>query len=264
MNATDFLSEKIGGRRPRIGIALDPSCATDNIVAACNLVGDIVDVVKFEGPDSMSGLVKASISRAVAAVHKGSWDGDAAWNVFAKGRGISGDPVSFSLYVVPGDSPRLMANFPYDTTSVWDLDMLQRCCEFASHFLQTCGTEPKVGLLTAGKRSWIEPSGNPAIKETFEVADGMMRFIEEMGRQAKIYDHRAELAINDGVNVLMWPDSVSGNMGTRTLHFFGGFSLIGGVVVNDSCPYVEIQQTAGIEAYRASLLLAGLLAVQRE
>lgn len=264
MISADFLSEKIGGERPRIGIAMDPSFATDTIAAACKLVGEIVDVVKFEGPDSMSDLVKASINREIAAVHKGSWDGVVAWNTFAKGWEISGDPVSFSLYEVPGDSPRLLANFPYDTTVVWDLEMRRRCCKSAARFLQVGGAEVKVGLLTAGKRSWIERSGNPTIKETFAVADGMMGFLAEMGLQAKIYDHRAELALNDGVNVLMWPDSVSCNMGTRTLHFFGGFPLIGGVVVNDSCPYVEIQQTAGIEAYRASLLLAGLLAVQRE
>lgn len=263
MNSADRISERMGGLRPRVGIALDPSCAADKILAASELSRDAVDVVVFEGPDSLTDMVAASVGREIGAVHKGSWDGVAAWNAFAKGWGIPGDPASFSLYEVPGDSPRLLANFPYDTTVVWDLEMRKKCCESASRFFQACGIDPKVGLLTAGKRSWIGSSKNPAIGETFVVADGLMEFLAERGLKAGIYDHRAELAIGDGVNVLMWPDSVSCNLGTRSLHFFGGFPLIGGVVVNDFCPYVEIQQTAGIEAYRTSLLLAGLLAVQR-
>ncbi|MEM0448614.1 MAG: methanogenesis marker protein Mmp4/MtxX [Methanomassiliicoccales archaeon] len=200
-----------------------------------------------------SNLIKDLYLGKLDAAVRGSLDSNSAMGALKKTFDLN--EVQRMAFLQPR-SGRMFLLAPVGVDEGWSRTQKIELAERGCVILRRLGVEPKVGILSGGRKS--DRGRHEVVDRTLEDAVEIVSKLKEKGIQAEDYEILIENAAKD-CDVLIAPDGISGNLIFRTLHFLGEGKALGAVVLNIDKIFVDTSRAKS--SYIDSIALASALAV---
>jgi putative methanogen marker protein 4 len=133
--------------------------------------------------------------------------------------------------------------------------------EDGSTFLQSLGIEPKVAILSGGRPQ--DKGRSIKIDDSLEEGEMLTSMIAEKNIDVKHYFILIEDAIADGMNFIIAPDGISGNLIFRTIALLGLGKSYGAITLGIDEIYIDTSRSQNLEGYKRALKFAHHLADSR-
>ena len=139
-----------------------------------------------------------------------------------------------------------------------DLKQKLLIAEEGSQFLTSIGIKPKIGILSGGRPQ--DYGRSTKIDDSLEEGELLTSLINKESIDAKHYFILIEDAIREGVNLIIAPDGICGNLIFRTLVLLGDGKSHGAVTLGMNEIYVDTSRSQDVEGYKNALKFAYYLA----
>ncbi len=259
-----LIEEKASGGRCRIAIGAenaDPKVLkaaesvdfADVIIVGKGFSG-VSDVELYESEDVGRDLVRLLVDGEVDAAVRGSCDSAAVMREirasFQKKFGrvaLLSDFRGRDFFLAP-------VGVDEGNTVEDRVFLLERCMELC----MSLGIDFFVGVLAGGRKSDI--GRHKIVDKSIQEAEEMMSQMRDKGlKKIKNYHILIEETLTDGVNIIIAPDGVSGNMIFRTLTFLGNGRGYGAPLLGIDRTFVDTSRAGSIKDYISAMTIAKAL-----
>ncbi|MBE2899426.1 methyltransferase [Methanothermobacter thermautotrophicus] len=177
-----------------------------------------------------------------------------AASIMAELRG--GGPLNRASWIEVGDTGFLLSPVGIDEGRT--VDDRFKIAVSASEFLQRTGKEPKVGVISGGRRGDLGRS--PEVDRSIHEGELLTSMIKDKYR-VRHYHILIEEAVADGCNVIIAPDGITGNLIFRSLVLVGTARSYGAVALGFNGIFVDTSRSQTVEGYLRALEFAHWLAM---
>ncbi len=130
-----------------------------------------------------------------------------------------------------------------------------------AEFLKKMGLKPKIGILSGGRPQ--DRGRSPKIDVSLDEAEEITRIIMDK-YPVKHYFILIEDALADGVNLILAPDGICGNLIFRSLVLVGSGKSFGAVTLGIDEIFIDTSRSQNKEGYLRALELAAYLVKLRD
>ncbi len=144
------------------------------------------------------------------------------------------------------------------------LDQKLHIAEAGSEFLKCMGMKPKIAVLSGGRAQ--DAGRSKKIDASLAEGELLTSILSDKYYEVvvKHYYILIEAAVEDGANLIIPPDGISGNLIFRTLAFLGGGKSNGAVTFGINEIFIDTSRSQDVEGYKRALELAHYLAESRK
>ncbi|MEM2943155.1 MAG: methanogenesis marker protein Mmp4/MtxX [Methanomassiliicoccales archaeon] len=143
---------------------------------------------------------------------------------------------------------------PVGVDEGWTLEQKIELIDLGMRFLTRLGIEPKVGILSGGRKG--DRGRHPVVDRTLDEAEAIAEYFRESKFDVKDCEILIENAVLDR-NMILAPDGISGNLIFRALHFLGGWRALGAPILNLEKVFIDTSRAK--RNYVDSIALAAAL-----
>ncbi|AAB84737.1 MAG: methanogenesis marker protein Mmp4/MtxX [Methanothermobacter thermautotrophicus] len=190
------------------------------------------------------------LRRGAAAYVRGSLP---AANIMAELK--KGGPLNRASWIEVGANGFLLAPVGIDEGRT--VDDRFKIAVSASEFLRKTGEEPRVGVISGGRRGDLGRS--PEVDRSIHEGEFLTSMIKDKYR-VRHYHILIEEAVADGCNVIIAPDGITGNLIFRSLVLVGTARSYGAVALGFDGIFVDTSRSQTAEGYLRALKFAHWLA----
>ncbi len=243
---------RIKKNRIAVGVLKDHPVTVESL----KKLKDEIDIV-IVGPTKIDGfewiestdardLVRLAHEKKVDAIFRGNFDAVAVYDAIHDVTGYSGPINTVALVYLEKinsiieKTNLLFSITPFSASNDKNLASKIAGIDINIEFFESFGIKPRIGVLSAGKPTDVL-EGVAMIDKTLVEAEFLVNWYARKGYEIKHFNHQVEYAVQES-EVIIAPDSISGNQIGRSMFFFGHAYMAGSIAVNLPIIYSHVPE----------------------